>query len=156
MWGSVWELYLPLPLTHTDTIILTCNVYLTHSSWGWPVLRISGLLCVVAENWTRTGDYCTRSTQTNTGTCTSVPVVCSVSVCSPVLSLTRPQTKKAGGVRQQQGHSIHVRSFIHASSSMHVRSFIHASSSIHVRSFIHASSSIHVRSFIHASSSIHV
>ena len=57
-----------LPLTHTDTIFITCNVYLAHSSWEWPVLRTSDLLCVVAENWTRTDDYSTRSTLTNTGT----------------------------------------------------------------------------------------
>ena len=66
-------LTLTLPLTHTDTIILTCNVYFAHSSWEWPVLRTSDLLCVVAENWTRTDDYSTRSTLTNTGT--SVPSV---------------------------------------------------------------------------------
>ena len=39
-----------------------------------------------------------------------------MSVCSSILSLSRPQALKTGSMREEQGYSIHVRSFIHSSS----------------------------------------
>ena len=43
-------MYLTLPLTHTDTIILTCNVYFAHSSWEWPVILTCNV-CLAHSSW---------------------------------------------------------------------------------------------------------